>query len=228
MNLISYFRVSTKAQGESGLGLDAQRAAVSRYAESMGGVVLGEYVEVESGRVGDRPELGKAIEHCRTTGAVLVVAKLDRLSRSVAFLANLMEAKVGFVCCDNPYATPLTLHILAAVAQVEGEFISRRTKEGLEQAKIRGRRLGGANVRCRNLTKASAREGRIKGTAMLKRKADEYYRLFVPWIKELHLQGLNPGQIAYALNKQGRKNLQGRDWKYLQVLRILKKYGGVS
>src|SRR5690606_2576896 len=122
--LICYLRVSTAKQGSSGLGLEAQRAAVQQYANQLGAEIIAEYLEVESGKRSDRPQLDIAIGHAKFAGARLVVAKLDRLARNVAFLSALMEAKADFVCCDNPHATPLTLHILAAVAEDEARRIS--------------------------------------------------------------------------------------------------------
>jgi len=129
---IAYYRVSTDRQGRSGLGLEAQRAAVVRYLASVGGILIAEHTEVETGRRNDRPELQKALAGCRKHKARLVIAKLDRLSRNVAFIAALMDAGVEFVACDNPHATRLTLHILAAVAEHEREMISARTKAALQ------------------------------------------------------------------------------------------------
>ena len=139
---IAYYRVSTDRQGKSGLGLEAQRAAVGRYLAGIGGILLAEHTEVETGRRNDRPELQKALAACRKHKARLVIAKLDRLSRNVAFIATMMDAGVEFVACDNPHATRLTLHILAAVAEHEREMISARTKAALQAAKARGVRLG--------------------------------------------------------------------------------------
>src|SRR4030088_13724 len=116
---VAYLRVSTVRQGESGLGLEAQRAAVEAFARSHGGAVVASYVEVESGRKSDRPELAKALEAARRGRATLLVAKLDRLARNVAFIANLMDAGVDFVACDQPFASRLTIHILAAVVEDE-------------------------------------------------------------------------------------------------------------
>jgi len=144
MKIIAYSRVSTKRQGRSGLGLDGQRAAVEAFAKRSGGKIIAEYVEVESGRRSDRPELGKALGHARLAKATLVVAKLDRLARNVAFLSTLMESKADFRCCDNEHATPLTLHILAAVAEAEAKAISERTVSALRAAKRRGVALGSA------------------------------------------------------------------------------------
>src|SRR5271167_1299606 len=139
---VAYYRVSTDRQGRSGLGLDAQREAVACYVGSVTGTVLEEFTEVETGKRNDRAELQKALGACRRQKARLVIAKLDRLSRNVAFIAAMMDSGVEFVACDNPHATRLTLHILAAVAEHEREMIAARTKAALQAAKARGVRLG--------------------------------------------------------------------------------------
>src|SRR6516165_11913299 len=136
--LVGYLRVSTKGQGESGLGLEAQQAAIERYARQHGAKIAALYTEVESGKLADRPELAKALAHARRSKSTLVVAKLDRLARNVAFLSALMQSRADFVCCDNPHANKLTIHILAAVAEDEAERISARTKAALQAAKARG------------------------------------------------------------------------------------------
>jgi DNA invertase Pin-like site-specific DNA recombinase len=138
---IAYYRVSTDRQGQSGLGLDAQRAAVAAFVAGRGDLV-GEFTEVESGRRSDRPELHRALDLCREKRAVLVIAKLDRLARSVAFISNPMESGVEFVAVDMPQANRLTLHIPAAVAEHDREMISQRTKAALAAAKARGTKLG--------------------------------------------------------------------------------------
>ena len=135
---VSYLRVSTTKQGASGLGLEAQRKAVADYLNGGDWTLLGEYVEVESGRKNDRPELLKALEHCRLTGAKLVIAKLDRLSRNAHFLIGLQEAGVPFVAADMPNANELTVGIMALVAREERKAISSRTKAALAAAKERG------------------------------------------------------------------------------------------
>jgi hypothetical protein len=139
---VAYLRVSTARQGVSGLGLEAQRATVDAFARQHGGTVVGSFIEVENGKRSDRPELAKALEAARKAKATLVFAKLDRLSRNVAFIANLMDAGVDFVACDQPFASRLTLHILAAVAEDEARRISERTKAALAAAKARGVKLG--------------------------------------------------------------------------------------
>ena len=161
---IAYFRVSTDRQGKSGLGLDAQRDAVMDYLNGGRWALVGEFTEVESGKHADRPELEKALAACKKQRAKLVIAKLDRLSRNLAFIATVMESGVEFVAVDNPHANKLTVHILAAVAQHEREMISERTKAALAAAKKRGQRLGNpgiAEVAKRGRTVASANARRF-------------------------------------------------------------------
>src|SRR5258707_6906292 len=139
---VAYLRVSTVRQGESGLGLEAQRATVEAFARQHGGAIVASFVEVETGKRSDRPELAKALQAARKAKATLLIAKLDRLARNVAFIANLMDAGVDFLACDQPFASRLTLHILAAVAEDEARRLSERTKAALQAAKARGRKLG--------------------------------------------------------------------------------------
>lgn len=138
---VAYYRVSTAAQGRSGLGLEAQRAAVAAFTRDE--PPAQEFVEIESGADNDRPQLAAALRACRLSGGKLLVAKLDRLSRNLAFLAALMDSGVEFVACDNPNANRLTVHILAALAEHERSLISTRTREALAAAKARGVALGG-------------------------------------------------------------------------------------
>ena len=142
---IGYLRVSTQKQGQSGLGIESQRKAVEDYLNGGRLELLAEYVEIESGKRSDRTELAKALGHANATGATLVIAKLDRLSRNVAFISNLMESGVEFVAADMPMANRLTVHVLAAVAEHEREMISQRTTAALAAAKARGVKLGNLN-----------------------------------------------------------------------------------
>jgi DNA invertase Pin-like site-specific DNA recombinase len=143
---IAYFRVSTDRQGRSGLGLEAQREAVLAYLNGGSWTMVAEFTEVESGKYADRPQLAAALSACKKHRAKLVIAKLDRLSRNLAFIATLMDSGVEFVAVDNPHANKLTVHILAAVAQHEREAIAQRTKDALQAAKARGKRLGNPHL----------------------------------------------------------------------------------
>jgi DNA invertase Pin-like site-specific DNA recombinase len=210
---IAYFRVSTAKQGRSGLGLEGQRAAVQQYLNGGDWNLLAEFTEVESGKRADRPELARAMEACRLTGATLVIAKLDRLSRSVAFLANLMEAKVDFVCCDNPHATKFTIHILAAVAEHEREAIAKRTKDALEAAKRRGRVLGGY----RGGPKPDSRLGVVGKRS----KADAFAARVVSTIVKMQWQDLSLRKIATELTARSILTPGGGTWTATAVKRIL-------
>ncbi len=139
---VAYYRVSTDRQGKSGLGLDAQRAAVDAYLNGGNWTLAEAFTEVESGRRNDRPELAKALDLCRRKRATLVIARLDRLARNVAFIANLMDADVDVVAVDMPEANRFTLHIMAAMAEHEAALVSQRTRAALRAAKDRGRKLG--------------------------------------------------------------------------------------
>jgi DNA invertase Pin-like site-specific DNA recombinase len=134
--------VSTDRQGRSGLGLDAQREAVLRHLAGVGGMLQGEFIEIESGKRNDRPQLAAAIAAAKKAKATLIIAKLDRLARNVHFVSGLMESGVDFVAADNPHANKLMVHMLAAFAEHEREQISQRTKDALAAAKARGIRLG--------------------------------------------------------------------------------------
>src|SRR6202049_933180 len=153
---IAYFRVSTDRQGKSVLGLPAQREAVMSYLDGGRRATVNEFTEIESGKRDDRPELVKALAACKKQKAKLVIAKLDRLSRNLAFIATLMDSGVEFVAVDNPHANKLTIHILAAVAQHEREMIGQRTRDALKAAKARGTKLGNPKL-------AEARERAVQG-----------------------------------------------------------------
>jgi DNA invertase Pin-like site-specific DNA recombinase len=164
---VAYYRVSTARQGKSGLGLEAQQQAVREHLNGGRWTLVGEFVEVESGKRADRPKLAEAIKACRLRGAKLVIAKLDRLARNVAFISNLMESGVEFEAVDFPQANRLTIHIMAAMAEHEAKMISDRTKAALAAAKRRGVKLGGD--RGARLTA----QARAAGRAALQAKAQE-------------------------------------------------------
>jgi DNA invertase Pin-like site-specific DNA recombinase len=142
---VAYYRVSTAKQGASGLGLEAQVAAVHALCKSRGWEVTAEYTEIESGKLDERPQLKAAMHRAKVTGSTLVVAKLDRLSRNVAFLATLQESATKFIAADMPEANELTVHIMAAVAQAERKAISTRTRDALQAKKAQGFKLGNPN-----------------------------------------------------------------------------------
>jgi DNA invertase Pin-like site-specific DNA recombinase len=196
---IAYYRVSTDRQGASGLGLAAQRQAVARFIGA--GHLVAEYTEVESGKKHrNRPQLLAALADCRTRRAVLLIARLDRLARNVAFIANLMESGVDFVAVDMPQATRLTIHILAAVAEHEREMISTRTKAALAEAKRRGTTLGNPRL-------ADAR-ARAMAAHHARRPAPEVLQLMTEWRQ----QGKGLRQIARDLNRLQIRPPRGRAW----------------
>lgn len=225
--IIAYYRVSTKRQGESGLGLEAQEAAVTFYARQAGAAIKAAYTEVESGKRADRPQLALAIAHAKRSKATLVVAKLDRLARNVAFLSALMECKVPFVACDNPHANCLTLHILAAVAEAEAKAISERTRAALAAAKARGTLLGSSrpehwlgreSERLAGLAKARA------VAAILKRKqAAEAYADIIPRIAALRQSGHTLRAIADTLNADGHTTRSGLPWSAARLVKVLRR-----
>ena len=162
---IAYYRVSTDKQGRSGLGLEAQQAAVERHLNGNGSALIAEYTEIESGKKNQRPQLHAALQHCRKERATLVIAKLDRLGRNVAFITSLMESRVEFLCCDNPHANKLMLHMLAAFAEHEREQISKRTKAALAAARVRGIKLGNTDLATLNQHHRSQSDGFARSMA---------------------------------------------------------------
>ncbi|MBI3410368.1 MAG: recombinase family protein [Planctomycetes bacterium] len=220
---IGYMRVSTKGQGESGLGIEAQRAAVEAYAKQNGATLVMMYTEVESGKRADRPELARALAHARRIKATLVVAKLDRLARNVAFLSALMESKVPFVACDNPHANRLTLHILAAVAEAEALAISQRTKAALAAYKARGGKLGAQLDQCRNLTQQARKKGAERAGQAVARIAAEAYADLAPMMGAWRAEGTTLQGIAARLNEEGHTTRRGKPWNPVQVARVLER-----
>lgn len=213
---VAYYRVSTKQQGLSGLGLEAQEAAVLRHIRP-GDVLVASFTDVESGtRKGNRrPELAKALAACRRERATLLIAKLDRLARNVAFVSNLMESGVDFVAADLPTANRLTIHILAAVAEAEAEAISARTKAALAAAKARGTKLG----RVSNLSQ----ERRLAGAAAQRRAAADYYARVAHVAAGLRRRGASLTAIAAHLNEMGELTRGGRPFTRDTVRAILRR-----
>lgn len=218
---IVYYRVSTRRQGESGLGLEAQRAAAEAYVAQQGGTILAEYQEVETGKNCRRPEILKAILHASRSWATLVIAKLDRLARNVWFTSTLMETGVNFVACDNPNATKLNIQILAAVAEEEARMIAARTKAALAAYKARGGVLGPATYQNRDEWEKKAVAARQLGTARNVELSREAYHEVLPLAQELRHDGLSLAAIASRLNAEDFKTRTGRAWNKSQVKRIL-------
>jgi len=217
-SFISYLRVSTQRQGKSGLGLEAQREAVTGYLNGGSWKLIQEVVEVESGKNSDRPELAKALSLCRIHRATLLVAKLDRLARNVAFISALMESGVKFVAVDLPQANELTVHIMAAMAEYEAKAISARTKAALAAAKARGTQLGGLRW---DLASVSAK-GRKVALKVRRQAQERYAQDVLPVIQEKQKQGATSlRQIAAALNADGTPAPRGGEWSAVQVQRVL-------
>ncbi|RYG88917.1 MAG: recombinase family protein [Alphaproteobacteria bacterium] len=216
---ICYLRVSTARQGASGLGLEAQRAAVLAHAASTGLTIVAEYVEVESGKRDDRPQLAAALAACRLHRAILLIAKLDRLSRSVRAISTLMDAGVEFSCVDMPHANRLTLHLMAAMAEYERDMISQRTKAALAAAKARGVKLGNPNGAAHMRDKALI--GSAASAEIRTRRAYANAQALMPAISEIGAAGLSHAAIARELNARGVPTPKGGIWRATQVRRTL-------
>lgn len=218
---VSYLRVSTARQGQSGLGLEAQRAAVSGYLNGGDWTLVREVIEVESGKRNDRPALAEALKLCRKHKATLVIAKLDRLARNVHFISGLMESGVEFVAVDMPSANRFVVHILAAVAEQEAEAISKRTKAALEAAKARGTKLGGRRVSVERFAEIAA-EGRKAAASVLSQRKTEHHNEVRPIINEIMASGITTLRaIAAELNERGELTPRGGHWSAVQVQRVL-------
>jgi len=221
--LVAYERVSTARQGRSGLGLEAQRKAIDDFATSRDADVLARFTEVESGRKNDRPELEKALSLARLTGATLVIAKLDRLSRNAAFLLTLRDSGVRFLACDMPEANDLTVGIMALVAQQEREAISRRTKEALAAAKARGVKLGEPNGAAA-LRRAGKGGAALQVTVMA--NADRFARDLQLVVDAIQAEGHRSLRaIAAELNARGMMTRQGGRWHVSNVKGLLSRLG---
>lgn len=223
--MIAYYRVSTTRQGQSGLGLAAQKADVSEHVAQNGCELVGEYFEVETGKkhgLDNRPGLKKAIAQAKRARAILVVAKLDRLLRSTVVRSMLKTSGIRFIACDNPHANELTIDILAAVAEDEVRRISARTKAALAAYKARGGQLGASLKQCRNLTDAARREGAKAAGLLHKRNADEAYIDVVEIIRDMR-ETSSLREIAAELNHSGFTTRRGKSWNPMQVARVLER-----
>lgn len=218
MRFVAYYRVSTSKQGQSGLGLAAQQSAVAAYLANQDGQLVAEYQEIESGSKNNRPELQAALRKCRLTGATLVIAKLDRLSRNRRFLLELADSSINFVCCDMPEANSLTVGLLACLADYERQLISERTKAALAAAKARGVQLGNPalhTVRNTDTGNATAARQAKAGT----RNAE--IREVIAEMREESGSELSARQIANQLNAAGYTTARGKAWHHYGVRRVL-------
>ena len=214
---VAYYRVSTTKQGASGLGLEAQREAVAGHLNGGDWRLAAEFTEIESGKKNDRPELAEALATCRRIGATLIIAKLDRLARNVAFVSNLMEAGVEFVAVDFPTANRLTIHILAAVAEHEAAMTSTRTKAALAAAKARGTKLGTPN-----LTDDARAKGREAARKVLEGRAAARAADLAPVVAEIKASGRTSLRaIAAELDARGIPAPRGGNWTAPAVMRLL-------
>jgi DNA invertase Pin-like site-specific DNA recombinase len=215
---VTYFRVSTDRQGKSGLGLEAQEKIVTDYLNGGDHKRLGDFIEVESGKDDDnRPQLAKALALCRRKKAKLIVAKLDRLSRDLAFIATLMKADVDFVVAEMPNATKFELHARALFAEHERDMISARTKAALQALKQRGVKLG-------NHTNLA--EARVAAAAQRLANAEKRDLSVLPHIGELQRAGVTSlNGIAQALNAREIKTARGGQWTHNRVKAILERSG---
>lgn len=227
IKIVSYLRVSTFRQSKSGLGLEAQREIIKTLADRYRFRILSEHVEIESGkRDTNRPELKNALIECQRTGATLVVAKLDRLSRDLHFIAGLMKTKVQFMAADFPEGNSLTLHIRGAFAEYERSLIAERTRNALQAAKVRRKEQGLKPLgNPENLTDAARAKGRIEAVKSISSKADEYASRIAPIIRELHQkQGMSLQAIARKLSADEERTPRGSTkWTATTVRNVLKR-----
>jgi len=223
---VSYLRVSTDKQGRSGLGLEAQRDAVSRYLNGGRWKLVAEYVEVESGKRNSRPQLQAAISHAKATGAKLVIARLDRLARNLHFVSSLQERGVDFVAADMPDANRLTIHIIAAVAEAVGRTISENTKTALAAAKARGVKLGNPNG-------ARALRGKQVGNsdavAQIKANAAQHAADLRGIVDDIRRSGIITVRgIADELHRRGIRAPRGDTWHPTAVARLLNRLSNAT
>jgi DNA invertase Pin-like site-specific DNA recombinase len=217
---IEYYRVPTNKQGRSGLGMEAQQEAVRQFLKDDDHTIAPPFIEIESGKNDDRPQLLAAMDACRNTGATLLVAKLDRLARDVAFIATMMKSEVSFVACDKPDADPFRLHIEAAIAEEEARKISERTKAALRVAKSRGVVLGG--YRGYALSDVDKESGRVASARTRASQAKGFAISLLPVINEIRESGVSSlNGIASVLNQRDIPTARGGVWSAVQVQRIV-------
>lgn len=218
---MAYYRVSTREQGDSGLGIEAQKNRVSLFLK--GGRPAMEFTEVESGKNDDRSELKKALDLCKNHGHTLLIAKLDRLSRNLTFISSMMDSKIKFVCADMPEANEFTIHIFAALAQAERKMISDRTKSALKALKERGVKLGNPNAK-RDLGGKRASDASLEARRG-KRDNNKSYTQAVAHASALKKNGMTLVQVAESMNDRGFSAPKGGKMTATQVSRMLHNTG---
>lgn len=218
-NYIAYLRQSTTKQERSGLGIEAQRDIINSFIKE--GVILAEYVETESGRKSDRPKLQEALALCRKTNSILIVAKLDRLSRNVAFTSKLLESDVEIIFCDFPQANRLILHIISSIAEYEANLISQRTRQSLKAKKERGVKLGKSENLMNKHNEAVARSNQ---TNRIKAKNNANNMRAVALLRSMIKEGLTISQMTNQLNEQGFVSSKGCKFQIVQVQRLIQRY----
>ena len=218
-NYIAYLRQSTTKQERSGLGVEAQRDIINSFIKE--GVILAEYVETESGRKSDRPKLQEALALCRKTNSILIVAKLDRLSRNVAFTSKLLESDVEIIFCDFPQANRLILHIISSIAEYEANLISQRTRQSLKEKKERGVKLGKSENLMNKHNEAVARSNQ---TNRIKAKNNANNMRAVALLRSMVKEELTLSQMTIRLNEQGFVTSKGCKFQIVQVQRLIQRY----
>lgn len=222
---VAYARVSTEKQGRSGLGLEAQETAIRAFLQPGDRLLCPIYVETESGKRNDRPELAKALTRCRATGSTLLIARLDRLGRNLHFISGLMESGVPFLACDAPDKDRFMLHVRAAFAEEEARKISERTKAALAAAKARGTKLGGDRGNRPATPEGSAR-GNQASAEVRATKASHHAHSVLPVVEELRGAGFSLNAIAAKLTAQGIQAPRGDAWTATTVRRVLARVSG--
>ena len=218
-NYIAYLRQSTVKQELSGLGIEAQREIIRNYLKDK--KAISEYIETESGKKSDRPKLTEALEECRKNGSVLIVAKLDRLSRNVAFTSKLLESDVEIVFCDFPEANKLVLHIISSIAEYEANLISQRTVQSLKAKKARGIKLGKPENLLDNLERAVRNSNRTNRQKALDNPNN---KRAVALLKKLVQEEKSLSEMARILNKEGFVTARGCQFRASQVNILIKRY----